>query len=87
MGPRLTASRKPAPADGSFGLWGDRRLWRGGGSGRRDGGLQPFVRDPASLAVLSAFRQVLKNTQGIVIDSGGGCCSEDSAGMGVGGGK
>ncbi|KAL4419348.1 hypothetical protein ABPG77_001575 [Micractinium sp. CCAP 211/92] len=69
VGPRLTASRKPAPADGSFGLWGDRRLWRGGGSGRRDGGLHPFVRDPASLAVLSAFRQVLKNTQGIVIDS------------------
>lgn len=70
-GPRLTAGRPPAAAARSFGLWGDRRLWRGGVD-REQGGVHPFVRDPASLAVLSAFRQVLKNTQGIVIDSGGG---------------
>lgn len=72
-GPRLTASRQPTPAARSFGLWGERQPWWGvSGGGRGGRGVHPFVRDPPSLAVLSAFRQVLKNTQGIVIDSGKG---------------
>lgn len=32
----------------------------------------PFATDPPAMAVLSAFRQVLRNTQGIIIDSGAG---------------
>ncbi len=41
---------------------------RMGGSGDE----HPFSTDPTAMAVLSAFRQVLRNTQGIIIDSGEG---------------
>lgn len=39
-----------------------------------DGGGEqhPFATDPTAMAVLSAFRQVLHNTQGIIVDSGEG---------------
>lgn len=51
----------------SYGLWG------GEGRGRRrmagGDGEHPFATDPPAMAVLSAFRQVLRNTQGIIIDS------------------
>ena len=46
----------------------------GSGLGGRGGaGWHHFLEDPPALAVLSAFRQVLNNTQGIVIDSGKPC--------------
>ena len=46
--------------------WGRRR---GGGGGGGGGGRHAVLSDPPSMAVLSAFRQVLRNTQGVVIDS------------------
>lgn len=76
-GPRLTAASAPAmepPSARSFGLWGEGGRWSTVCSGAKSvtGGetrVHPFLRDPAALAVLSAFRQVVKNTQGIVLDS------------------
>ena len=47
----------------------------GSGLGGRGGaGWHHFLEDPPALAVLSAFRQVLNNTQGIVIVSGKTSC-------------
>ena len=57
----------------SYGLWGGEGGGRGAPVARRgaDGEeLHRFVSDPRAMAVLSAFRQVLFNTQGIILDSG-----------------
>lgn len=68
---------------GSWG-WGWRRRGSSSGDVSGSGGEHPLLSYPPSMAVLSAFRQVLRNTQGIVIDSGGAmrgaacvdpCCS------------
>ncbi|PSC72029.1 transmembrane 53 [Micractinium conductrix] len=70
-GARLTAS-PASPADRSYRLWGASASASASASGGEAGPHKrqhPLLWDPSSLAVLSAFRQVLRNTQGIVVDS------------------
>ena len=75
-GARLTAS-PASPADRSYRLWGASASASASASGGEAGPHKrqhPLLWDPSSLAVLSAFRQVLRNTQGIVVDSGEAPC-------------